>query len=361
MSITVGLVLVGLALLVGVLSNWIDKPDWLPTWGVLVLLVSAAVGAFVITNRAELFRNDGGSADAGDPSPSESGIPSAVRSKMLLTYDDSSDRIVMFASHVDGTNRQKVWSDPSDVNHVKFIPESTDLVVANTDEGSHQNYLEVVSLTGEFIRRLTYPPRGFTDTHYTVVGQSGYVYFTRQRVVPAGEDTSVIKPYKVMRVPLNRRSPEEDVSIPLVLRTISASDDGKWIVGECYPTDGPTKMCIYNTATKSMNQVPKFGGYGLEVTISRSGRYIAFSSTADNPYGESQVYVFDRQKSETTQISKLPGRNGHPLWSPDTEMPCLTFDHYETSEQSVYVACLKPKVQVFKALTNAHGVAWFLN
>ncbi len=353
MSITIAVVLAALALIIGITSNWIPKPKQLKVRWVVVILAVAAILMFVLTRvtaddeagtKATPERTSTTSGGLTSPPPANE-IPEEVRQRLVMTWDDSSGSPVLYSSRSDGTNRQRSGVDGSNIR-LSFLPNSTDIVMSSYESSGDSQYLEIQSLSGEHIRRLTHPKAHFRDFGaYAIDYDSGMLYFLRERSTDVGEGTSTLKPYGLMRVPLDGSKPEQLVKTPIQLQSsISTSRDGAMLAGECFPEEGPSQICVTAPEAKSYVRLPGSMDSSMEgPSVSPDGRYIAYSSIKSNAYGESQVYVYDRETKATTMLTQLPGRNGDVTWFPDPNVRCLALSHYETSA-SVYFSCLQSRV-----------------
>jgi Tol biopolymer transport system component len=96
-----------------------------------------------------------------------------------------------------------------------------------------------------------------------------------------------------------------------------------------------------------------------DVEVSPDGRFVAYSSVRDNPYGDEQVYVYDIRTGETIDMSRLEGLNTQPAWARQARRPCLLFTHDPTGyDPSVQLSCLTPKPRTATAVPIGQFPQW---
>lgn len=254
----------------------------------------------------------------------------------LITVDDSAGRPVLFASRVDGRNRVRLWDMP-DSWPGTMVDDHTVVLAAVWEERDVER-LEVFTSDGVFQRALTEPASDESDTSPSVAGDT--VYFIRN-FWKDYEGGRSLERSRLMSVPISGGAATEVGVDGAELRTVDAVPDGRLVAGTCV-ADGPSGGCVVDTDTGSVTWFGSEQAASVdEVAVSADGQYVAYSSPATNPYGQTQVYVYNLDSSTTTALSALSGLNGNPAWAP--EGPCLVFDHYErTAGASVYLGCLTP-------------------
>ena len=88
-----------------------------------------------------------------------------------------------------------------------------------------------------------------------------------------------------------------------------------------------------------------------DIRVSPDGAFVAYSSFATNPFGESQIFLYDRKRRRTTDASKLDGLNRQPSWVRGSRNRCILFTHdLSGTDPSVYLTCLRGEWQAAKVL-----------
>jgi hypothetical protein len=100
--------------------------------------------------------------------------------------------------------------------------------------------------------------------------------------------------------------------------------------------------CVLDTASGTVRIIAAQAPTTIDgVEISPNGRWVAFSDPMPNPYGITEIYIYDLKTQKTTMLTTLPGYNGSPAWAPDPATACLAFTHSEQqSGDSIRLACL---------------------
>jgi Tol biopolymer transport system component len=156
-----------------------------------------------------------------------------------------------------------------------------------------------------------------------------------------------------MRVALEK-GPEEPADLGVEFLSVSTSRDGSRLAGQCIFSDGDSQGCIYDIDSGGYTRIPGVG------TISPNGRYVAYESIQSNPYGISQIYVYDSYEEEALMVSALPGWNSDPAWPTLTSKTCLAFAHYETMETAIYLSCFSgDEVVAVPVISYGESIAWF--
>lgn len=324
------------------LNGWIGpRPKGLPVWSVALMLVALTVclvGVWVVRNWPDRRPDDNteaGAAKPPGPSPTEtivSVVPPELASRILLSTDDSSGSPVLFSSRGDGSERRRVrdWGGPGIA-----VPHSETLLLA------WNGRLEIRKVTGEHVRTVTRPPKGYTDESPAIAG--GTVYFIRLGIKDVGGGTSVARDPRLMNIPLDGTAREHAVATSAALGSVSVSSDGSVKAGTCSVDDpGNVGTACLVGADGRLTRIPGSDGSTMsDVAVSPDGRHVAYSSFTENPYGGSQVFVYDVRTGHTADFSRLPGNNDQPAWAPGSRRSCLAFHHSPTDEDSsVYVGCL---------------------
>ncbi|MBQ1022772.1 hypothetical protein [Micromonospora sp. C95] len=353
-SVTVStLLLAGASVLLGlglsIFVNPIPRPAWFKGSHLTVLVV-VALGAGVL---AMLLNKAADELPAGAPPPD--GAVTAVelapdlRDRIVLSTDDSAGSYLLFASRLDGTNRRRIadWGGP-----ITAIPKSTNIVVSRYVERSGHGRIEIRTITGDLVRALTKPPVGYGDDSASYAVDTGYVYFIRTKWNRADEQTSTAGSSVVMRVRIDGSAAAEEVRVGQELRTVSVDDSGRVIAGTCDDPSHVGQACLVSADGDGFAYIPGSEGTTLsDVQVSPDGRYVAYSSFAKNPFGESQIFLYDLHSKKTIDASRLDGLNSQPSWVRGSNNPCLLFTHdLSGSDPSVHLACMRGDWQTAKIL-----------
>lgn len=135
--------------------------------------------------------------------------------------------------------------------------------------------------------------------------------------------------------------------------------DGGLAVGPC---ESHKVVCVVATDTGGVLRrvAPPEPATMNGVAISPDGRWLTYSAPATNPYGQTQVYLYDMVSQVTTMMSALPGRNRRPALAPDSSPPCLAFEHFELiAGPSVHVTCLTTASRSVEILPAAGYPVWW--
>jgi Tol biopolymer transport system component len=364
-AIAVLVVLVGFA--IGVLGNWLSLPSWLTGRKLVItvcalLIITTALG--VVLNAPSPSPTAGGSSGgpAGEPSSAMGGVaalmPSLVHS-IVLSTDDSSGSYVLFSSRLDGSERQMLWDGGGPM---AVIPGSGDLLLPSY-ESSTRAQLAVRTITGGLARTLTNPPPLYVDDSPSLAAKASTVYFIRHQVLVLDSNTSTFGRSQLMRVPLSGRGPVAPVSSAYPLETVSASANGRILAGECHLGDPGNvgQACLYYPSTGRMSHIPGSVSTTMsDVTVSPDGSMVAYSSFRTNPYGRSQVFIYDIRHNITIDLSQMAGINKQPSWIPSSTKPCLLFVHDLTGQDpSIYLGCLTPAPVVVPAISVGQYPVWY--
>ncbi|MBQ1022771.1 hypothetical protein [Micromonospora sp. C95] len=332
--------------LLGLAGNWLSQ--------ILRLRKGQVVGGVVIcgllltlVGAVALFPKDDAEErpeEAGAvPATSLAELAPELLDERLLTIDDSADRPSLFASRPDGTSRTLVWDMP-DSWPAAIIPGKDDLIVSAPWEERSTDRLEVFSSQGRFQRALTSPAALESDTSPTYAPATKRVYFIRQSWRDTGNGSRISAQSRLMETSPDGFGAPQPISTPgFEMRTASVSVDGRTIAGQCVDKeDDSAQVCLISLGKSGVKRLPQNEQAAPnEVSISTDGRYVAYSSPATNPYGETQVYVYDSRTGATTMVTRLAGFNGHPAWAPKARKPCLAFSHFERPQgSSIHVTCL---------------------
>ncbi|WP_328473416.1 hypothetical protein OHA21_12450 [Actinoplanes sp. NBC_00393] len=353
------LLLIGASVLLGlvlsVLLNLLRRPAWFKRGHLAALLVVAlvaGVAAMVLNKIAEKPPTADTPPAAGKP-PDGAGtaieLAADLRDRIVLSTDDSAGSNLLFASRLDGTNRRRIaeWGGP-----VTGIPHRTDVLVSRYDERSGHGRIEIRTMTGDLVRALTQPPVGYGDDSPSYAVGVGQVYFVRTKWNRADENTSTTGSSVVMRVPIDGSGTARTVRVGTELRTVSTDDSGRVIAGTCDDPSHVGQACLTAEGRDDFEYVPGSEGTTMsDVRVSPDGRFVAYSSFARNPFGESQVFLYDRRSKKTIDASRLDGLNSQPSWVRDSKNRCLLFTHDRTGNApSVYLTCLRDDWQTAKIL-----------
>jgi Tol biopolymer transport system component len=353
--IVLAVVTVMLGAALNMLANWANPPRWLKPWhrvaGICVCIAILVVVAVVVVVREQDDNSQTPPSKRVRASTVEELAPQLAAAR-LITVDDSAGRPVLFASRLDGRNRVRLWDMP-DSWPGAMVDDNTVVLSAVWEERDVER-LEVFSSDGVFQRALTEPASDESDTSPSVAGDT--VYFIRNSWKDY-EGGRSLERSRLMSVPVAGGAVTEVAVDGAELRAVDAAPDGRLVAGTCV-ADGPSGGCVVDTHTGT---VTRFGSEQAasmdEVAVSADGQYVAYSSPATNPYGQTQIYAYNLESGATTALSALPGMNGSPAWAP--EGPCLVFDHYErTAGASVYLSCLTPDPVTVPAIPVGASPVW---
>jgi hypothetical protein len=360
-------ILAGFALLVlttgiGIVSGWMPKPAFLRPWHVattLVVLVAATAAATVLLTPD----NPPDPPDSPGPLPSGPLTPAMLApdlaGRLLLVNDDGDGTSSDFSARLDGSHRQLVQTDVGEPPPA-IIPGGTDLVMSRSiGTDPYRERLAVTTISGTTLRNLTHPGRYQEDTYPSIAGPT--VYFLRAHLTPIGQSTALTTRYEIMRVPLDGTSAEQAVRTGVQLRSVSVSADGRTLAGVCPATDaGPVQGCVLRPASTRFTRLPGSTGASVsDVTLSPDGHWIAYSSVIENPYGTSQIYLYNTATHQVTELTRLDGTNDQPAWPPHSRRTCIAFHHATTADSAIYLACLTPTPRTAKAVDLAQYPVWF--
>lgn len=353
------------SVVVGIISGWIPQPARVRTWHVvtaLLFLVAISAIAVELTSQSSESSDTPETQAAIDSEVSAQDLAPDLVDQLVLTNDDSSGSPILFSSHLDGTNRQRVWSIGSDLTPT-FAPNSTDLVVSQSVGTTSRIRIEMRTITGDPVRVLTHPGENQQDQSPTVDAAANVVYFIRLTYTAPVDGTSTVKDSAVMSVPLDGKSKESFVQVPIALSSVSVSANGSVIAGQCNnadPQGGPVQACITEPGSGTFRRIPGSENSSVsDIAVSPDGKWVAYSSVTTNPYGKEQVYVYNVTTKKVTMLSQLPGFNNQPAWPEKSKNSCLAFHHNENDEDSIYVGCLNPKPAAAKAISVGEYPVWF--
>ncbi|MEU4339051.1 hypothetical protein AB0F59_31120 [Micromonospora lupini] len=358
-----------LAAIGNLLANWFAPPGWMTPrrrWTAIgccvVVLAVIAVAAVLDSPRAGPGEKVGPAP--ADPRPEApvtvAGLVPTLAAKRVLTIDDSAGRPTLYTSRLDGRDRRVLWDAP---DSWPAIPLDGDrLLLAAPWEERGNDRLEVFTARGEFVRALSDPPAGQSDASPALASRAKQVYFIRNTWRDEGGGTSTLTSSRVMRVPVAGGGARE-VPVPGVqLRTVSVAADGRLAAGQCVVGEGePMPACVVDTTTGRSTIVrPEEPATTDGVSISPDGGWLAYSAPVTNPYGESQIFVYDIGTRETTMVTRMAGRNVTPAWIPAGDRACLVFEHYERAAgSSIHLACLRPAPATVLAIPIGSRPVWF--
>ncbi|MFG3602501.1 TolB-like translocation protein [Micromonospora chersina] len=347
------LVLLGFGL--SIFLNLIPRPAWFRGRHLAVLVVMAliaSVAAMVLNETAD--EPPAGGPPLAGPTASD-GADTAVelapdlRDRIVLSTDDSAGSYLLFASRLDGTNRRRIadWGGP-----VTGIPKSTNVIVSRNDERSGHGRIEIRTMTGDLVRALTKPPVGYGDDSASYAVDTENVYFVRTKWNKVDDRTATAVSSVVMHVRIDGSKAAEEVRGGKELRTVSVDDSGRVIAGTCDDPSHVGQACLVPTSGDGFTHIPGSEGTTMsDVRVSPDGRYVAYSSFAKNPFGESEVFLYDLRDKKTIDASRLDGLNGQPSWVRGSKNRCLLFTHeLSGSDPAVYLTCLRRDWQAAKVL-----------
>jgi Tol biopolymer transport system component len=279
----------------------------------------------------------------------------------LITLDDSAGRPVLFASRLDGGDRTLVWDSPN--NWPGTLVGDDGIVIAAPRLAQQPNdQLALFSMAGQFRRNLSNPPPRQSDASPSYASGSQTVYFIRNTWRDTGGGSSTLESSRLMRLQLTGGQAQEVRTSGAQFRTVSASQDGRVVAGQCVtPGDNPSQGCVVDLSTGRIKPIPSPGTASMDdINISPDGRWVAYSSPFPNPYGQTQLYVYDRQADAITRVTSMAGMNGEPAWVPSASTrPCLAFSHYErTKGSSVQLLCLSPEAISVQAMAIGSWPIW---
>lgn len=358
LAILAGIILVGI--LGNILTGWLDKPNWATSRLICILLLALTLIAAYLGWVKE--RLDERQSTINRPSGQSPEVDLADRAKgrLLLINDDSAGYPILFATQLDGSNKQRMWAVGSDLKPA-FTPGSTDFVIPQYDEATETTRLELRTVDGDLIRGITQSGRDYEDQFVAIARETRDVFFVRAHIKPIDEQTSTYDHYELLKTNLDTPSQVVKIELPYTMTEVAVDDSGQVIAGSCSnPGGGPDQICVSRLDTGENFVVPGSEQSGMEdAAVSPDGRLVAYSSIKTNPYGTSQVYVYDIERQETLQISQLIGWNSQAAWSPDADDPCLVFTHNETVGSTIYLACLMPELSVLPTNISGEYPVWF--
>ncbi|WP_328473418.1 hypothetical protein OHA21_12455 [Actinoplanes sp. NBC_00393] len=351
-------------ILLALAGNWLSQTLKLKNGqvvgGVVVCgVLLTVVGAVALQPKDDLAKQPepGGAA----PAVNLAELAPELLEQRLLTIDDSADRPALFASRPDGTARTLIWDMP-DSWPAAVVPETDDFILSAPWEERSTDRLEIFSSQGEFQRALTSPPALRSDISPAYAAARKRVYFIRQSWRDTGNGSRVSTRSQLMEASLDGSGAPRPIPTPgFQMRTVSVSADGRAVAGSCVDEkDDSAQVCLMSLDGSDVKRLPGNERAGpSEVSISADGRYVAYSSPATNPYGETQVYVYDSRTETTTMVSRLAGLNGNPAWAPTIRKPCLAFSHFERPQgASIYVTCLSPEPVTVEAAPVGSNPVW---
>jgi hypothetical protein len=354
-------------LLLSILMTWTSRPARVTSRWLAVLVTIAVGGCITVALAMQKFSD---SPAAGSPQVSVSAalpptgppdgsllqIAPDLSSRLVLSTDNSSGSCVLFSSHMDGSNRQRL----ADICGATVpVPGSTDMITQWSETPAHGG-LEVRTVTGDAVRRLTNPPAEYEDESPALASRTGMVYFIRTHMHAVGDRTWIPIGNTVMRVPLDGSRPEEPVGSAAGLGTISTDDTGSVLAGRCQDKANVGQACRVMTGSVGLHPIPGSEGTTMsDIQVSPDGRFIAYSSFRANPYGESQVFLYDIGTGQTVDLSQLAGLNSQPSWAHGAARPCLLFTHDLTGyDPSIYLGCLTPQPRTLSVLSIGQYPQW---
>lgn len=365
-SVSIWLVALGIAIIavvVGVLGNWLDRPSFVRWWHVVLALAVLVTGATALTlMQAESTPSSAPSTvESSGRSHTVNQLAPELAGRIILSIDDSAGYPALFASNADGSNRHLLWDIGSDFRPAA-IPGSPNLVLSMA--GAHNTIrLVVITPDGHVLRVLTHPAANQMDESAAVAG-NGYVYFVRSiehKITQYGGTLSTIG---VMRVPLAGNRDVTRVVTAVKLSSVSVNDSGTVLAGICgnpKVARGPTQVCMVSLRTGHVIYAPGSTDASMDdVAISSNGRLVAYSSVESNPYGVEEVYVYNLRTGRTTLMTNLNGRNDQAAWANRSRQPCLLFHHYtDVSGSSIDMACLTPAPSLVPAIPIGQYPVWY--
>ncbi len=347
------------ATLINVVSSWLKKPSFLRWWHIiliLVVLVASSAVFTVVQNRHEPSTPIHSITTDTESTTVASILPGMVN-QIVLSIDDSTGVVELFSSRLDGSNRQHLWDD-NDGLPLALISQSSDLIVSRGQTNTLE--LDIVTLTGNLVRVLTHPAQNEIDNQPVVAQSTHEVYFIRSHYKAVDSSSGTLENPTVMRVSLDGNASPTTVPLPAEFMSVSVDDRGTIIAGSCaVPTQNNSTVCVVDLATKKVLYILDSSPNVSDVEISPNGRYAAYSSFAVNPYGNSEIYVYDLQQKSTVMLTNLDGDNDQMAWVRGSSMPCLLFHHSETSNSSIYLACLQATPVLALAIPIGQYPVWF--
>jgi hypothetical protein len=347
-------VLLGLGL--SIFLNLLLRPTGLGRVGLAVLLV-VAIGAGIAYAVLSQAPEGGTSPQAETPGAGQNAttdrtaaeLAPDLRDRLVLSTDDSTGSYLLLASRFDGTNRRRVadWGGP-----VVGIPGSTDIIVSSYDERAGHGRIEIHTVTGDLVRVLTRPPPGYGDDSASYAARAKAVFFVRTKWQQDDRQTSSAVSSVVMRVPVDGSGPAEEVRTGKQLTTVSVDDSGRIMAGACDDPSHVGQACLVTPGRDDFTYIPGSEGTTMsDIRVSPDGTQVAYSSFATNPYGESQIFLYDIRSRRTTDASRLDGLNSQPSWARGSKNRCLLFTHdLSGSDPSIYLTCLRDEWQTARVL-----------
>jgi hypothetical protein len=281
-----------------------------------------------------------GSSQKRSPSAEPDGPPDKVKKNLLLTIDSGAGSPTLYSWHVDGTNRQLLGGTGSGITPVP-IPGTSNMLSPMSPAGARTFGIYEVSLNGDIVRQLTSPSSAsLSDEDVALATASKEVFVARTRTRMVDSTTGTVSSYELFEFPLARPSDARPLAFAKDVQQITVDATGGELAGQCAGSRAePAQICVVNTKTGRRTHVPGAEGTTMSnAALSPDGAMLAYDAFKPNPYGESQVFVFDLAHHVTSEVSSLTGQNDQPTWAPGSNS-CLAFHHFETARESIHIAC----------------------
>ncbi len=326
-----------LGLLIGLLAGWFPRPAWAsrPRVVAVAIVLVAVQGAAALLVPSLLTQAPGASTVA-QLDPGQAG-------GLLIAENSSTNTGQLFGVRLSGTNLEALQFYPG---AAPFIPVGASRFVydyADTD-------IRLVDADGNELRDLSSPPPGMTDSSPALAARTGQVYFMRSKVVPDGPSATTTADSVVMRVPL-AGGPARRVRLrPAPFDgPVSVNAAGTMLAATC-ARGQRVGACVYSLAAGEGRYLPPVSMNVEELALSPDGRYLALST-------DTTLYAVSLATGRTVTVSTLPGWNEQPSWIPGGAHPCLLFTNEQTAADTIYLACLLPRLS-WAAVTQGMYPVW---